>query len=108
VSKEILMQFMGFESQPMARQYTFTVRETSGELREFIITITQEAFNQGRIRFQDAPDVCALKLRRELATHENHPAESHFQITDAELEDYRNTHTPARKSAFARRPTEEY
>ena len=109
MSKDILMQFVGFESQQMAREYTFTVRETSGELREFTITITHEAFRQGRIRFQDGPGVSSLKLRRELETHENHPPESHFQITDAELEDYRSTHSPRKAPRpFARKPSEDY
>lgn len=109
MSKDILMQFVGFESRRMDREYTFTVRETSGELREFTITITHEAFSQDRIRFQDAPDICSLKLRRELATHENHPPESHFRITDAELEDYRSTHSRQQvPNPFARKPSEDY
>lgn len=102
------MQFVGFESTATAREYTFRMLETSAEPREFTITIALEAFNAHRVRFQDAPDVCALKLRRELAMHANHPPESHFQITDAELEDYRTSHTPTRRSAFARRPAEDY
>jgi hypothetical protein len=107
VSKDILMEFVGFESQRMAREYTFMLRETSGELREFTLTITHEAFSQGRIRFQDAPDVCSLKLRRELATHENHPPQSHFQITDAELEDYRSAHSHRQTpSPFGHKPSE--
>jgi hypothetical protein len=107
MSKDILMQFVGFSSRATAREYTFTVREASTEPREFTVTIAHEAFNAHRVRFQDAPDVCALRLRRELAISGNHPSETHFQITDAELDDYRTTHagTP-RKSMFGRRPAE--
>jgi hypothetical protein len=109
MSKEILMQFVGFESNATAREYTFMVRDTSAEPREFTIAINLRAFNAHLVRFQDAPDVCALKLRRELAASENHPPESHFQITDAELEDYRSSHTSPKRGAFARRPpAEEY
>lgn len=108
MNKEVLMQFVGFESKPTAREYTFTVRETDAEQREFKITIALEAFNERRVRFQDAPDICALKLRRELVAHGNHPPQSHFEITDAELEDYRSAHTSAPRSAFSRKPTEDF
>ena len=107
MSKEILMQFLGFESNATAREYTFMVRDASAEPREFTIAINLRAFNAHLVRFQDAPDVCALRLRRELAASENHPPESHFQITDAELEDYRSSHTSPKRGAFARRPPAE-
>lgn len=108
MSKEILMQFVGFASKALVREYTFTVREASTEPREFTLSISNEAFNAHRVRFQDAPDVCAHKLRRELATYANHPPASHFDITDAELDDYRTAHTRPPRSVFARRPTEDY
>lgn len=108
MSKEILMQFMGFESKATAREYTFTVQEAATEPRSFTVIITHEAFNQHRIRFQDAPDVCALRLRRELTTYGNHPPKSHFQITDADLDDYRDSHASPKRSMFHRKSTEEY
>ena|SRR5579872_6785290 len=108
MNKEVLMQFVGFESQLTAREYTFTVRETDAEQREFKVTIALEAFNERRVRFQDAPDICALKLRRELTAHGNHPPQSHFQVSDAELEDYRSAHTSAPRSPFSRKPVEDF
>jgi hypothetical protein len=108
MSKDILVQFVGFLSGAKAREYTFMVREASAEPREFTITIAHEAFSAHRIRFQDAPDVCSLRLRRELSTSGNHPLESHFQITDADLEYYRSSHAAPRRSAFGRRPAEDH
>ena len=101
------MQFVGFESKATAREYTFVVREASTEPREFKITIAHEAFHERRVRFQDAPDVCSLKLRRELTASANHPLESRFHITDAELDEYRESHAPQKRSMFDRRPPEE-
>jgi len=101
------MQFAGFESKATAREYTFVVREASTEPREFTITIAQEAFSEHRVRFQDAPDICSLKLRRELTASSNHPLESHFHITDAELDDYYRSHASPKRSTFQRRPPEE-
>jgi len=89
VSEKIYVQYLGFESKAEVREYTFCVREVSHEPREFILTIANEAFVSHRARYQDAPDICYVKLQRELATYANHPPETHFQITDTELDDYR-------------------
>ncbi len=101
------MQFVGFESKATAREYTFVVREVYVEPREFKITIAHKAFSEHRVRFQDGPDVCALKLRRELTTSANHPKESLFHITDLELDDYHRSHASPKHSTFHRKPPEE-
>ena len=111
MSKELMVQFMGFESNDKVREYTFQVREASTDAmgpREFTISIDQEAFNSHLVRFQDAPDICSTRLRRELLAYGNHPAESHFHITRAELAEYRDSHTPAKRSMFHRTAPEEY
>jgi hypothetical protein len=69
----VIVQFVGFEAKPQGREYTFTVRETATEPREFTLTIPNEAFNTRRVRFQDAPDICSHRLHLELAATENHP-----------------------------------
>jgi hypothetical protein len=93
VSDNLIIQFVGFQSKLRVRDYTFTVRERETEPREYVLTISNEAFNSHRIRYQDAPDVCSHKLRRELAAAENNPPESHFLLSNQELEDYRVSHT---------------
>ena len=109
MSKEVIVQFMGFSSKTDVREYTFSVREPSMEPREFTLAIPNQAFGARGLRFQDAPDVCSIKLRQELAAHANHPPETHFDITEVELEDYRVTHAPRMpKSPFARKPVEDF
>jgi len=93
VGDNIIVQYVGFEAKPSVREYTFSVRETSNEPRDFTLTITNEAFDSHRARYQDAPDICSLRLHRELATYANHPPKTHFRITEAELDDYRGAHT---------------
>lgn len=106
--REIIVQFVGFESKARAREYTFTVREPSTEPREFTLSIANQAFDDHRIRYQDAPDICSLKLRRELATYANHPPETHLDITDGDLDDYRGTHARApSRGMFGRKPVED-
>jgi len=109
MSDSVIVQYVGFEVKPLVREYTFTVREASREGREFTLTIANEAFDSRRARYQDAPDICSLKLRRELATYANHPPETHYRITDAELEDYRGAHAPrAARSLHASRAAQDF
>ena len=109
MSQEIIVQFLGCEVKALAREYTFTVREASSEPRDFTLTIPTEAFNERLLRIQDAPDVCSRKLRRELATYANHPPDTHYAITNSELEDYRIARAPRTpRSPFSRKPVEDY
>lgn len=93
MSHEILVQYVGFESKGQFREYTFMIRENEVEPREYTLTIPNQAFVAHQVSYQDAPNVCSLKLQRELATYANHPPKSHIPITDAELADYRTAHT---------------
>jgi hypothetical protein len=108
MSHNILMQYMGFESKARGREYRFEVRCAAEDLREFTLTIPDEAFNSRRVRYQDAPDVCSLKLKRELITNADCPSRTSFSITDAELDDYRMAHTSKSKAPWAPKPKEDF
>ena len=108
MSSEVRIEFVGFEAKTLVREYTFSVREPAGDPREFTLTILNQAFQDRRLRFQDAPDVCSSRLRRELMANGNHPSETHFHITHAELDDYRNRHASPKRSMFHRPRDEEY
>lgn len=105
MSHEIMVQFVGFEAKPLVREYTFTVQEPSSGPREFTLTIANRAFSDHRIRYQDAPDVCSMKLRHELIANANHLPSTRYRITDADLEAYRDAHERrAARTAFGRKP----
>jgi hypothetical protein len=109
MSNTLIVQFVGYEVRPTAREYTFTVREDKAEPREFTLSIASTAFDARRARFQDAPDICSLRLRRELAADANHPANTHFQITDEEIDDYRGRHSPKpSQSPYKKKTSEAY
>jgi hypothetical protein len=99
MSGNLIVQFVGCEVLSLVRQYKFSVRESRSEPREFTLTIANASFDLRRARFQDAPDICSLRLRRELAADANHPPNTHFEITDEELEDYRGRHSPKPSSS---------
>jgi hypothetical protein len=109
MSEALIVQFVGYEVRPLAREYVFTVREDKAEPREFTVSIASAAFDGRRVRFQDAPDICSLRLRKELAADPNHPANTQFNITDEELADYRGRHSPRpTHSPYKKKATEEY
>lgn len=102
MSESISVQYVGFESKALVREYNFLVRQASSGTREFALTIVNEAFSSRRVRYQDGPDICSLKLHRELATFANDPPQTHYRISEVELDAYRDSHTP--KSANGFRP----
>lgn len=94
MSDVVVLQYVGFETKGAVREYTFTLRGTGGEFSKYFVTIANDAFVAHRVRYQDAPDICSLRLHREFATQTDHPPSTRFCVTDAELADYRHAHTP--------------
>jgi hypothetical protein len=101
MTEKVDVQYMGFEAKELVREYSFLVRQALNDTREFTLTIVNEAFSSRRVRYQDAPDICSLKLHRELATFANHPPQTHYRISEFDLDEYRNSHAP-RASGFPR------
>jgi hypothetical protein len=88
MSESQVIQYVGFRSSALGRDYAFSVREPGADSREYTLTITNEAFDSHRARYQDAAEICSLRLHQELATTTNDPAMTHFGITDTELAAY--------------------
>ena len=84
---QIILQYIGFTSGTLVREYSFVVRNESGP-REYTVTIANEAFVSHRARYQDGPNICSMRLRRELAIDATDPSITQFCITDSELADY--------------------
>ena len=98
--ENINVQYVGFEAKALVREYSFIVRQAPNESREFALAIVNEAFNSHRVRYQDAPYICSAKLHRELATYSNHPPQSHYRVSEVELDEYRDTHSRKPTSGF--------
>jgi len=108
LSDAVVLQYVGFENKGAVREYGFTLRGTDGASSEYFVTIANDAFVAHRVRYQDAPDICSLRLHREFATRTDHPPSTCFCVTDAELADYKVAHTPKTKpSASAQRKDNE-
>jgi hypothetical protein len=97
VSDAVVLQYVGFENKGAVREYAFTLRGTGGASSEYFVTIANDAFVAHRVRYQDAPEICSLRLRREFATRTNHPPSTRFCVTNAELADYQAAHSSKTK-----------
>ena len=97
MSDAVVLQYVGFQTKGAVREYAFALRGTNGEPAQYFATIANAAFVEQRVRYQDGPDVCSLRLHREFTTQTDHPPSTCFSVTDAELADYEEAHTPKSK-----------
>lgn len=98
----IILQYVGFETKGAFREYSFSRRGPGGESSSYFVTISNDAFAAHRASYQDAPAICSIRLRRELATEVDHPPSTTFSVTDAELADYKDAHTPKAKRPYSK------
>ena len=105
MDQPIVLQYLGFETKETLREYTFSLRGLGGESSNYFVTIPNEAFSAHRARYQDAPAICSIRLRREFAAQAGRPASFTFSVTDAELADYKDAHAP--KASFGRSKSRE-
>lgn len=94
MTENVNVQYVGFQAKALVREYSFIVRRALNETSEFTLTIGNEAFGSRRVRFQDAPEICSLRLHRELAVFGDHPPQAHYHISETDLDDYRSCHAP--------------
>jgi hypothetical protein len=86
------IEYIGFTATGAAREYKLRVRQ-GADSRYVTIAISNEAFLAHRVRYQDAPDVCFLKVQRELTAGGGVLAADRFDVADEELAAYRVAHT---------------
>lgn len=97
MSEALFLQYVGFENRGAVREYTFTLRGLGGASTEYFVTIANAAFVAHRVRYQDGPEICSLRLHREFASRADHPPSTRFSVTDMELAEYRDAHLPKPK-----------
>ncbi len=92
------IQYLGFELKPGGRDYTYRVLAPKSEARQFTLTISNKAFIEIRVPYQDAADICYQKLQRELlAETQECPLRRRSSVSDEELREYQEKHRPAPK-----------
>lgn len=89
MSEGVLMAYMGFTSTTQGRQYAFHVRFSSEDSRDYTVTISSEAFSSRRVSYQDGPNVCSSRLKRELTANPGVPSGTSFLIDQHELDEHK-------------------
>jgi len=94
----MVIQYIGFQLRPRGRDYSYRVVDPKTETREFTLTISNQAFVERHVPYQDAAAICYQKLQRELAVENpEQPLRRHFTVSDQELEAYRERYRPTKR-----------
>ena len=83
------MEYMGFTSTTQGREYAFHVQFSPEDSRDYTLTITSEAFSSRRVSYQDGPNVCSSRLKRELTANPDTPTGTSFLIEGKEIDDHK-------------------
>ena len=90
------LEYLGFQNRETTRDYRLLVRNSGGDYHEFTLAVEQAAFLSGRVRYQDAAEICFWKLQRALLAWdlapESGPPAARQTVTEADLLEYREAH----------------
>ena len=95
VVRPLSIEYLGFRCGRDRREYMLCARRGT-ESSEYTVWIASSAFTAGHALFQDGPDICFQKLRRELAAAEPTPSRT-LEVTQSELLEYRIAHAPPQR-----------
>ena len=65
MSDPVALLYRRFENKGAVREHAFTLRGPAGKSSEYFVTIASAAFVAHRARYQNAPEICSLRLHRE-------------------------------------------
>jgi hypothetical protein len=106
MTDELIVGYVGFAVDDLVREYSFVVRDRSGQAREYTVTIANDASVSHRARYQDGSIICSLRLHRDLATNASDRSRTEFCITDSELDDYKSHSSPKAANYFQKKQQE--
>lgn len=92
------IQYLGFEQDVKFRRYSFRVIETLKENREFQLSVENHAVVACKFKFQDIPDLCFSKLKRDLELEKSGELVAlQSLVSEIELNQYISDHYPTKK-----------
>jgi hypothetical protein len=95
------IQYVGFQLKAHGRDYTYRVIDKQAVDREFIFSISNRAFMEKHLPFQDAAALCYQKLQKALDLETpDKPLPRRATLSDQELETYCESRRPARKRSW--------
>ena len=100
--RHLTLEYRGFRNVRDRREYLLCARLGTDSC-DYTVWIPNTAFAAGQALFQDGPDICYQKLRRDLADTELTDGQS-VQVTESELLEYRTAHLPPQRRGFSQKP----
>ncbi len=97
------IRYLGFELKSRGRDYNYQVIDAKAVVptRDFTFTISNQAFVQHAVPYQDAPDICYQKLRKQMDLEASGEVIApRSTVSDAEFEEYRAKHRPAKRRSW--------
>ena len=92
MAESIFMEYMGFKSTVEGREYAFHVRFSPQDWRDYTVTISTEAFSTRRVSYQDGPNVCSSRLKREVTANPDLPTGAAFLVGEKEMDEHKLLH----------------
>jgi hypothetical protein len=89
MAEGILMEYAGFKSTAQGREYAFHVRFSAEDSRDYTVTITTGAFSSRRVSYQDGPNLCSSRLKRELTNTPDIADGTSFLIDERDLDEHK-------------------
>lgn len=93
--RHLTIEYHGFRDIGDRREYRLSAR-LGTQTCEYTVWIANTAFAARQALFQDGPDLCYQKLRRELAATALTDGCS-VQVTESDLLEYRTAHLPPQR-----------
>jgi hypothetical protein len=86
------VSYLGVVSHPDHSEYRFRIVNDDKSIRLLKLKIDKSAFLNKKLMIQEAPDLCYQKVTADLKTNPNPTAQDAVQVTDADIEVYRESH----------------
>jgi len=95
------IQYVGFQLKAHGRDYTYKVIDKQSPDREFIFSISNRAFAEKQLPFQEAAGLCYQKLQKALDVETaDKPVPRRTTLSDQDLDAYRESRRSARKRSW--------
>jgi hypothetical protein len=100
-STQTQIQYLGFQLKAHGRDYTYRVLNPKEGDREFTLSISNRAFAELHVPYQDAAGICYQKLQKALGLETpQEPLPRHSVLSDRELDEYLERHRPAKRRTY--------
>ena len=86
------VSYVGFKNLETVREYTLRVTQVDGTSNDFLFAVSNDAFLTHHVRYQDAAEICFLKLQRAVTASEPGLPPARQDVTEQDFEAYRLAH----------------